>query len=122
MGNVCNSVISDVFERYSLPLTVWLWFKFSKVQGKRFDYCFNTVPSMCFRLMFLSKKKNKQHLGMAVSCTSFGVTVTLIYILDLLCKEHISYIICGRNPKCVWMHLWMVICREPFLGHGYLDL
>ena len=35
----------------------------------------------------------------------------------------ISYILLVRNPKFgVWMHLWMVICCVPFLGHCDLDL
>ena len=33
-----------------------------------------------------------------MSSTSFGVTVTLTYFLELLCQGHISYIIWGRNP------------------------
>ena len=39
------------------------------------------------------------------------------------CREHISYIIKGRNPKfCVWMQLLMVERHIPFLGHFDLDL
>ena len=50
-----------------------------------------------------------------VSCTKFWVTVTLNYFLDLLCQEHIYYIILSKVSHIfVWMHLWMVICRGPF--------
>ena len=34
------------------------------------------------------------------------------------CLGHISYIICGRNPKFgVCSHLEMAECRVQFLGH-----
>ena len=56
-----------------------------------------------------------------VSCTKFWITVTSTFFLELLCQEHISYVILGRNSKFrVWMHLWM-ICR-PCLGHCDFDL
>ena len=54
-------------------------------------------------------------LGYRVSYTSFGVTVTLTYFLELSCKEHISFILRSRNPKfSVWVHPCMVICCGPF--------
>ena len=39
------------------------------------------------------------------------------------CPVHISYILWGRNSKFgVWMHLGIVECHVPFLGHCDLDL
>ena len=39
------------------------------------------------------------------------------------CPVHISYILCGTNPKLgVWMQLGIAECRIPFSGHCYLDL
>ena len=58
-----------------------------------------------------------------VSCTCFGVIMTLTPFLEYSLQEYFSYIIWGRNSKFgVWMHLWMVICCLPLWGHCYLDL
>ena len=51
------------------------------------------------------------------------MTLTSDLVLELLCPEHISYILCGRNSKFgVWMHLLIAECHVPFLGHCDLDL
>ena len=39
----------------------------------------------------------------------------LDFFLELLCQEHMSYIILYRNPKFrVRLHLWIVICSGSF--------
>ena len=65
----------------------------------------------------------------ATSPTSQRLVLGTIGLLDsvppsvrqsvtLSCLGHISYIICGRNPKFdVWMHLGMAECRVSFIGH-----
>ena len=60
-----------------------------------------------------------------MSYIPFWVTVTLTsdLVVRILCSEHISYILWGRNSKFgVYMHLGMVESHILFLSHCDLDL
>ena len=51
------------------------------------------------------------------------VTKQTKQIIFALCPGHISYVICTRNLKfSVMMHLGMIKCRIPLLGHCDLEL
>ena len=52
-----------------------------------------------------------------MSCTSFMVTMTLTFFLELSYQEYISYIILGRNPKFgVWMLFGFQYVADHFSG------
>ena len=59
---------------------------------------------------------------------SFHIYGSLTLTYDIVCRMvlslvHIFYIRLGNNHKFgVWVHLWMVICIVPFLGHCDFDL
>ena len=91
------------------------------------DQVFRIIVSEAYFLHYLSSQSQILCVVASwdgrMSCTSFRVTVTLTFFLELSYPEYISYIIWGRNPKFgVWMHFWIQIYCGPFLSLCDLDL
>ena len=111
---------------------VWLTPSKVKVKGKESGYlqwctmdCCSSIllevgiPNLVFFEWILGWNSVTYHFWVTVTLTSdilsrirwyvpvLSITLTLTLFLELLCQEHISYIIWGRNPKFgAWMH-WL---------------